>query len=151
MVNYWGIPSLPKEMNWNLCPQLDRLDLHVEVLPVDFLSLTDSHPEESSTEIQRRVTAARAVQSARYQNTGITCNAHIPPSALQEVCAMSTEARGLLQNVFEKLHLSGRAYERILKVSRTIADLEGSARIELPHLGEAVQYRSLDRKYWNPS
>ena len=132
-------------------PLLDRLDLHVEVMPVEYDRISCAEPEEDSYTVRQRVSAARRVQTARYEKAGITCNAHIPPALLAEVCVLSPQADGMLRQVFEKLGLSGRAYDRILKVSRTIADLDGSERIELPHLAEAVQYRSLDRKYWNRS
>lgn len=129
-------------------PLLDRLDLHVEVMPVDYDALSSPAPEESSAAVKARVTAARAVQAERFGDHAIVCNAHIPPALLREVCVLSPEAQNLLRLVFEKLGLSGRAYDRILKVARTIADLDSSEIIQIPHLSEAVQYRSLDRKYW---
>ena len=93
--------------------------------------------------------AARERQNARYAGTGVSCNARLDPSMLAEACPLDPEAERMLGLVFEKLGLSGRAYDRILKVARTIADLDGSERIRAPRLSEAVQYRSLDRKYWN--
>lgn len=129
-------------------PLLDRLDIHVEVPPVEFDALTSQHPEETSAEIKKRVNAARKIQQERFEGTGITCNANIPASRLAEDCPMDDAAKTLLKNAFERFGLSARAYDRVLKVSRTIADLDHSEIIRSPHVAEAVQYRSLDRKYW---
>ena len=129
-------------------PMLDRIDLHVEVMPVDYQQLSSTQPEESSAAIKKRVAAALEKQRARFGESGPRTNAQIPPAALSEACPLSPEADRIFQQVFDRLGLSGRAYDRILKVARTIADLDGSSRIEAPHLAEAVQYRSLDRKYW---
>lgn len=129
-------------------PLLDRIDLHVDVMPVNYEQLASTKKEESSAEIKKRVCFARQIQQKRFASTGITCNASIPPAMLAQVCPLSAQAERALRLVFEKLGLSGRAYDRILKVSRTIADLDNSEIIQLPHISEAVQYRSLDRKYW---
>ena len=129
-------------------PLLSRIDLHVEVMPVTFEQLSGTAREESSAAVRERVEAARAIQSARYAGSGITCNAGITPALLADACPLDSQASSMLQQVFDRLGLSGRAYDRILKVARTIADLDGSEMIRLPHLSEAVQYRSLDRKYW---
>ncbi len=129
-------------------PLLDRLDIHVEVPPVEFDELTSSQPAESSAEIKKRVDAARKRQQARFEGTGITCNANIPTARLAEDCALDDAAKTLLKNAFERFGLSARAYDRVLKVARTIADLDGSDSIRSAHIAEAVQYRSLDRKYW---
>lgn len=129
-------------------PLLDRIDLHVEVMPVNYEQLASPLKEESSAAIKQRVAAAREIQQKRFAGTDISCNARIPPSLLAETCPLSVEAERTLRLVFEKLGLSGRAYDRILKVSRTIADLDGSEVIQMAHISEAVQYRSLDRKYW---
>ena len=93
--------------------------------------------------------AARAVQEERFKGMGITCNALITPDKLQELCPMDDAAETLMKNVFDRLGLSARAYDRILKVSRTIADIDGSEVIKKQHVAEAAQFRSLDRKYWN--
>lgn len=131
-------------------PLLDRIDLNVEVSPVTYAQLSARRDaEESSAAVRLRVQAARERQNARYAGTGVSCNARLDPSMLAEACPLDPEAERMLGLVFEKLGLSGRAYDRILKVARTIADLDGSERIRAPHLSEAVQYRSLDRKYWN--
>jgi len=129
-------------------PLLDRLDLHIEVPPVGFDELDSNEEAESSAEIRKRVNAARAVQNERFKGTGITCNARITPDRLHEYCRLDENGRELLKNAFEKMGLSARAYDRILKVCRTIADLDKSKNIKTRHVAEAVQYRSLDRKYW---
>lgn len=129
-------------------PLLDRLDLHIEVPPVDFEELSDCQKAEPSAAIRERVNAARKIQNERFAGTEITCNAHITPDILNDACRLSPAGKALLKAAFEKLGLSARAYDRVLKVSRTIADLAGSKDIEPEHAAEAVQYRSLDRKYW---
>ena len=129
-------------------PMLDRLDLHVEVPPVDFAALNSNTKEESSKEIRARVNKARKIQVERYKGTGITCNAHLTPSMLKKFCIMSEEASKYLALSFERLGMSARAYDRILKVARTIADLAGSEIIEKEHIFSAISFRSLDRKYW---
>jgi magnesium chelatase family protein len=129
-------------------PLLDRLDLHIEVPPVDFEQLDSHSAGENSESIRRRVNATRRIQNERFRGTGITCNARIKPDRLHEFCHLSESGRTLLKKAFERLGLSARAYDRILKVCRTIADLDGSETIESAHVAEAVQYRSLDRKYW---
>ena len=129
-------------------PLLDRLDLHIEVPPVEFDQLSAAGNEEPSGGVLQRVNQARALQNARYENTFITCNAKITPGLLEKSCPMTDRALGLLKLSFEKLGLSARAYDRILKVARTIADLDGEETIQSAHMAEAVQYRSLDRKYW---
>ncbi len=130
-------------------PLLDRLDLHIEVPAVDFDELTYEKKSESSANIKKRVDAARTIQNERFRNTDITCNAKMTPSFLYKHCQLNHAARQLLKAAFEKLGLSARAYDRVLKVARTIADLESSESIQAHHAAEAVQYRSLDRKYWN--
>ncbi len=129
-------------------PLLDRIDLHIEVPPVDFDSLASTQKAESSAAIKARVEAARAIQAARFQGTGIACNAQIPANRLHDVCTTEPAADALLKTAFEKFGLSARAYDRILKVARTIADLDGSETIAAKHAAEAVRYRTLDRKYW---
>ncbi len=130
-------------------PMLDRLDLHVEVPPVDYRSLSgEGEREETSSEIRKRVIKARERQQKRYEGTGITCNARITPKLLAEFCPLDDDAKVLLQSAFESLGMSGRAYDRILKVARTIADLDNSDVIGSNHIAEALQFRSLDRKYF---
>ncbi len=132
-------------------PLLDRMDLQVEVNPIGFETLSTANTEESSAQVRQRVCAARAVQAARYQRLHIACNAQLPSSVLEEACPMSENARLRFGQIFDKLGFSGRTYDRILKVARTIADLAASETIHSAHILEAVQYRSLDRKYWNHS
>jgi len=127
-------------------PLLDRLDLQVQVPAVRFQELAGSEDgQESSQAMRARVLAAREKQRARFPKGKIFANAHMTPKLLKEHCALTEETRRLLEAAMEKLALSARAYSRILKIARTIADLTGSARILPPHVGEAVQYRSLDR------
>lgn len=130
-------------------PLLDRLDLHVEVAPVEFSQLSSSEKEEDSASIRKRVQEAREIQIKRFKNTGISCNARITSSKLREFCTLEPDAESFLCSVFDRMGLSARAYDRILKVARTIADLDKVSTISKKHISQAVQYRSLDRKYWN--
>ena len=130
-------------------PMLDRIDIHIEVPPVEFADLTSATPEESSAEIKKRVNLARAIQQERYKGTNIKSNAGLNSALLNKCCPMDNKAQQLLGKAFDKMGLSARAYDRILKVARTIADLDNSEIIKSNHIAEAVQYRSLDRKYWN--
>lgn len=130
-------------------PLLDRIDLHVEVTPLAFNTLTDLRDGESSATIRTRVISAREIQLSRFDpGSGIYCNAQMSTSQLRSVIKISQASTHLLKTAMEKLNLSARAYDRILKVSRTIADLSGSANIEAEHIAEAIQYRSLDREAW---
>lgn len=130
-------------------PLLDRIDLHVEVVPVSFDEMTASRKVETSDEIRLRVVKARDIQSARFsEQKNIYCNAMMPSNMVKEICAINDAGRSLLKTAMERLGLSARAYDRILKVSRTIADLAGSDEIQTEHLAEAIQYRSLDREGW---
>jgi len=130
-------------------PLLDRIDLHVEVTPVPFSELNKQQHAESSREIRERVIGARALQTQRYRDTeGVYCNAQMRSKDLRDYCALDEAGNSLLKTAMERLGLSARAYDRILKVARTIADLEASARIETAHVSEAIQYRSLDREGW---
>lgn len=130
-------------------PLLDRFDLHIEVAPAEFKDLSSDKKEEASSEIRKRVTAARKIQFERFKDTSITCNALITDDKLQDFCPMDDEARTLLDRLFKSLSLSGRAYARMLKTSRTIADLEGSALIKRNHITEAAQYRITEEKIHN--
>lgn len=129
-------------------PLLDRLDLHIDIQPVEFDSISSTQKGETSAQIKQRLDHARTLQNARYDGTGISSNARIPSSRLSDFCTMEDRAVSLLKNAFNRLGLSARAYDRILKVSRTIADLDGNDVICAQHISEAIQYRSLDRKYW---
>ncbi len=130
-------------------PMLDRMDLHIEVPPVDYESLSSNRREETSQEIKARVNKAREIQNERYKGTDITCNARLTPAMLKKYCVMSEQAVALLKTAYTNLGMSARAYDRILKVARTVADLDASERIEANHISQAIQFRSLDRKYWS--
>jgi magnesium chelatase family protein len=130
-------------------PLLDRIDLHVEVTPVAFNELSSIRVSEKSEQIRERVIAAREVQASRYADApGVYANAQMSSKMLKEICVINTASQNLLKVAMEKLNLSARAYDRILKVSRTIADLAGSVDIKAEHIAEAIQYRSLDREGW---
>ena len=130
-------------------PLLDRIDLHVEVTPVNFDELASKENTESSDTIRTRVIEARKVQEKRFtKDQHVFCNAQMESKKLKEVCEISDESKQLLKQAMESLGLSARAYDRILKVARTIADLEKSSAIETNHIAEAIQFRSLDRDTW---
>lgn len=141
--------AVQKYLNKVSGPLLDRIDLHVEVTPVAFNELSATRSFEKSESIRERVIRAREIQAARYiRDEGVFCNAQMSSRKLREVCRISADSSLLLKTAMEKLDLSARAYDRILKVSRTIADLAGSENILSEHLAEAIQYRSLDREGW---
>lgn len=130
-------------------PLLDRIDLHVEVTPVAFSELSSIKPSESSSSIRKRVMKARAIQTERFKkHQGIYANAVMGSRLLKEVCVLDQPGLNLLKKAMEKLNFSARAFDRILKVSRTIADLESAESIHPTHVAEAIQYRSLDREGW---
>jgi magnesium chelatase family protein len=141
--------AVQKYLNKISGPLLDRIDLHVEVTPVAFSELSASRHQENSTLIRNRVIVARDLQADRFKNDmGIYCNAQMNSKMLHEICLIDTVGQNLLKTAMEKLNLSARAYDRIVKVSRTIADLSDSDTIKPEHLAEAIQYRSLDRDGW---
>lgn len=130
-------------------PLLDRIDLHVEVTPVAFDQMTETRRSETSATIRERVVKARQVQEERFNAfPGIHSNAMMPPQMVKDICQINPAGKVLLKTAMERLGLSARAYDRILKVSRTIADLTESPEIRIEHLAEAIQYRSLDREGW---
>ncbi len=129
-------------------PLLDRLDIHIEVPQVDFQKLSDDKKSESSAVIKKRVNKARAIQNTRFQGTTVTCNAKMTPSMTRKYCVLDEKCKATLEKCFTAMDLSARAYDKILRIARTIADLDGCVNIELEHITEAVQYRSLDRKFW---
>ncbi|GAB3726585.1 hypothetical protein GCM10027594_08350 [Hymenobacter agri] len=144
-----GPGVVQKYLNKVSGPLLDRIDLHVEVTPVTFDQMTEARKSETSADIQARVDAARLVQEKRFADYGdIHSNAMMPPQMVKDLCQISEDGRQLLKTAMERLGLSARAYDRILKVARTIADLAGTDNIEINHLAEAIQYRSLDREGW---
>jgi magnesium chelatase family protein len=127
-------------------PLMDRIDIHVEVPAVPFRDLTTATPGEDSTQIRRRVTAARGLQCERLKRTRIHSNAQMNSRQIKTHCTIDRESMVLLETAIEKLGLSARAYNRVLKIARTIADLAGRRRIETGHIAEAIQYRNLDRR-----
>lgn len=129
-------------------PLLDRFDIHIEVAPVEFQDLVSTQKQESSQTIRERVLKVRELQSIRFKGTGISCNARISADRLQELCPMSYDAQTLLKSIFDKTGLSARAYSKILKIARTIADMDGSEVIQKSHIARATRFRSLDQKYW---
>jgi magnesium chelatase family protein len=130
-------------------PLLDRIDLHVEVTPVAFSELSSARTSEHSDSVRDRVIKAREIQAKRFEGQqGIYANAQMSSKTLKEICVINTVGQNLLKTAMDRLNLSARAYDRILKVSRTIADLAGSDDIKAEHLAEAIQYRSLDREGW---
>ena len=129
-------------------PLLDRIDIHIEVNPVSFEKMTGDQKMESSADNRERVIAARERQTERFKDTDIHSNAMMSAPMVKEYCKINTAGKALLKTAMERLGLSSRAYDRILKVSRTIADLSGKDDILVEHLAEAIQYRSLDRGGW---
>lgn len=141
--------AVQKYLNKISGPLLDRIDLHVEVTPVSFNELSSQSTSEKSESIRERVIKAREVQAERFKDSpGVYANAQMSSNQLKQICVLDNASQNLLKAAMEKLNLSARAYDRILKVSRTIADLEGSEKIQAQHLAEAIQYRSLDREGW---
>lgn len=129
-------------------PLLDRIDIQIEVAPVKYEKLENEEIPESSEVIKQRVNKARKIQQERYKENGIYSNAQLTPKLVNKYCKLDKEGKAILQNAFERLGLSARAHGRILKVARTIADLDNQENINVSHIAEAIQYRSLDKKYW---
>lgn len=130
-------------------PLLDRIDIQVEIVPVPFEKISDTRPAESSESIRRRVIAAREIQAARFADyPGIHCNAQMTTRLLNQFAVPDEAGLKRLKDAMNRFHLSARAYDRILKVARTIADLEGSEGVQVQHINEAVNYRNLDRENW---
>lgn len=147
------VSSSPHEMQRYLSkisgPLLDRIDIHIEVTPVPFEKLSDNHKSESSVDIRERVTRAREIQTTRFEQfENVHYNAQMSTKQIREYCQLDESSLLLLKTAMERLNLSARAYDRILKVSRTIADLDASANVGPQHISEAIQYRSLDREGW---
>lgn len=154
---FFGHPSRPcvcsrgsvgKYLNKVSGPLLDRIDIHVEVMPVEYSDLSSTQRAESSQEIRKRVAKARNLQIERYKEQSIVCNSKLTPNMMKQFCAITQSADKILKSAFEKLGLSARTYDKILKIARTIADLDQQEKIDSKHVAEALQYRSLDRKYW---
>ena len=130
-------------------PLLDRIDIQIEITPVPFEKISERTPAEPSSAIRERVIRARAIQEERFAGEeGIYCNAQMNSRLLHQYAVPDNAGLAILKTAMQRLNLSARAYDRILKVSRTIADLDGSGHIEVRHLAEAIQYRSLDRENW---
>ena len=130
-------------------PLLDRIDLHIEVPAVKFREMSSAQTGETSAQIRERVIAARKIQTARYANKSkVTCNARMGSRELKSFCELDETTRDLLKHAMTEYNLSARAYDRILKVARTIADLVASEKITADHISEAIQYRTLDRQIW---
>ena len=147
------VSSSPAEMKRYLGkisgPLLDRIDIHIEVTPVPFEKLSEDRKGESSVDIRKRVTAAREIQTHRFSELhNVHYNAQMTTKQIRSFCQLNDASKELLKNAMERLNLSARAYDRILKVARTIADLEKSENVRGAHIGEAIQYRSLDREGW---
>lgn len=156
---YYGDPThrcvctpgqIQKYMNKISGPLLDRIDIHCEITPVPFKDISKAQPGEPSAAIRERVIKARDIQTARYKDfKGIHCNAQMTERMLHQFAEPDASSMDMLRMAMERLKLSARAYSRILKVARTIADLDGSEQVQLPHIAEAVGYRNLDRSDWS--
>lgn len=129
-------------------PLLDRIDIHVDVEAVEYAKLEKSESGETSEEIRERVNRARKIGRERYKDYGIYSNSELTPELTEKYCKLGSKEKKVLENAFNKMGFSARAYGRILKVARTIADLDEKENIGLKHIAEAVNYRELDRKYW---
>jgi magnesium chelatase family protein len=127
-------------------PLMDRIDIHIEVPAVKFSEVSSDTSAEPSSAIRERVTLAREIQYARFRNDGIYANAHMKPRHIRKYCKIDEDSLRLMEAAMNRLGLSARAYNRILKVARTIADIDGSEKIGTEHISEAIQYRSLDRR-----
>ena len=144
-----GVGAVQKYLNRISGPLLDRIDLHIEVVPVPFSKLSEIQNAEKSETIRDRVIKAREIQQERFKNSpGVHCNAQMSSKMMRKHCETDKAGNELLKNAMERLGLSARAYDRIMKVSRTIADLAGEEKIKTEYLAEAIQYRSLDRDSW---
>ena len=140
--------QIKKYLNKISGPLLDRIDIHIEVESVKYSKLENENSKlETSASIRQRVNSARKIQLNRYKDFNIYSNSELTPKLISKYCKLNPQCKKILESAFEKLGLSARAYSKILKVARTIADLEGSSCIEITHITEAIQYRSLDRKY----
>ena len=147
--NTSSVYEMQRYMNKLSGPLLDRIDIHIEVQKVEFEQLSEKRKGEKSKDIRERVQKAREIQNERYKNLTISSNAQIGPKEIEAFCDLDETSFSLIKLAMEKLNLSARAYDRILKVARTIADLEESDKILSHHVSEAIQYRSLDREFWN--
>jgi magnesium chelatase family protein len=147
--NTSSLAEMQRYMNKLSGPLLDRIDIHIEIQKVEFEQLTEKRKGEKSETIRARVLKAREIQQARYQDLEISYNAQMGSRQIEQFCALDEVSFALIKQAMDKLGLSARAYDRILKVARTIADLDESENIFSHHISEAIQYRSLDREFWN--
>ncbi len=142
------VPQIIKYRKKISGPLLDRIDIHIEVSALGSKQLvTDSTGEDSET-IRKRIEKCRKIQVQRFKGTGIYCNAQMNTRQIKQFCTLDEECKKFIQEALEKMHLSARGYDKIVKVARTIADLEESEKITLSHIAEALQYRSFDRESW---
>ena len=141
--------QIKKYVNRISGPLLDRIDIQIEVNQIKYHQLEQKGKTETSKKIRKRVNQAREIQLKRYQEYYIFSNSELTPKLIEKYCKLDTKSKQILEKAFDRLGLSGRAYNRILKVARTIADLDACEEIQEKHLAEAIQYRSLDRKYWH--
>jgi len=142
------VPMIQRYISKISGPLLDRIDIHLEVPPLNYKQLSENKVAETSRDIKKRVVRARGIQNKRYKNKIQRVNALLTPREMQKHCTLTNEARELLKLAIAELNLSGRAYDKVLKISRTIADLAGETEINATHLAEAIGYRSLDRRMW---
>ena len=140
--------QITRYMNRISGPLLDRIDIHIEVKSVKFDELANENIEESSIDIKKRVNKAREIQTERYKNEGIFSNSELTPELIKKYCKLDEKGKALLKSAFESLGFSARAHDRVLRLARTIAYLEGVKDINSNHIAEAILYRNLDRKYW---
>ncbi|NLK03684.1 MAG: YifB family Mg chelatase-like AAA ATPase [Clostridiales bacterium] len=143
-----SLPMVKRYLSRISKPLLDRFDICIEAMQIEYKELQQKKEEESSSDIRKRISVARQIQMDRYKGQGIWFNCQLTPSSIKKYCKLDKEGEALLEKAFIKMNLSARAYHRILKVARTIADLDSSDGINIKHISEAICYRSLDEKYW---
>jgi len=143
-------PTIQKYRTRISGPLLDRIDIHIDVPPVQYSELSSQREGEPSSRIRERVIRARQIQEERFRkHSNIYCNSQMTTRLIRKYCPLNSEAQELIRNAMEKLHMSARAHDRIIKLARTIADIEESEKIEARHIAEAIQYRTLDRNQFN--
>ena len=142
-------PQIKKYLSKISGPLLDRIDMHIEVFPIKFEELNSEAVSLASVQLKEKIDKARLVQLNRYRNESILYNSQLTPRLLKKYCKLGSEEKQLMENAFKKMGLSARAHNRIIKLARTIADLEKHESITVLDLAEAIQYRNLDRKFWN--
>lgn len=140
--------SIKRYVNKISGPLLDRIDLHIEVKPVEYEKMASCNRSETSKQIKERVDRARKIQLERYKEFGIFCNAELDSTLLDKFCKLDEKSQEIMGKAFSKFRLSARAHDKILKIARTIADLDNSKDIQYKHIAEAIQYRSLDTRYF---